>query len=199
MRKIILASASPRRRELLEEAGISFEVRPGSGEGIITKTDPEEIVKELSLAKARAAAGDMEEDTVIIGADTIVVFQGQILGKPKDEEDSILTLKKLQGNTHRVYTGVTVLLRKNGDWSALTFAEKTDVTFYPVSDEEILSYVRTGEPADKAGSYGIQGPFGIHVKGICGDYSNVIGLPVPRLIYETKKAGILLRDPDGTV
>ena len=181
MKRIILASASPRRRELLEKAGVVFEVMPGNGEERITCKKPEDIVKELSLGKALSAAGDMEEDTVILGADTIVVYEDRILGKPKDEADAVKTLMQLQGNTHRVYTGVTVLIRRSGQWEPYTFAECTEVTFYPVSEEEIHSYVKSGEPMDKAGSYGIQGPFGIYVKSICGDYSNVVGLPVARL------------------
>lgn len=102
-------------------------------------------------------------------------------------------LWKLQGQTHQVYTGVTLLFKKKHTWQAHTFSEKTDVQFYPVSREELLAYIETGEPMDKAGSYGIQGGFGIYVKGICGDYNNVVGLPVGRLVYELKKLGIDIR------
>lgn len=197
MGKIILASGSPRRRELLEKAGVSFEVRPGSGEEKITRKKPELIVQELSLAKAMSAAKESEEEgTVVIGADTIVVHQGRILGKPSSPEDSVRTLMELQGDTHQVYTGVAVLVRKKNGWQTLNFAERTDVTFYPISREEIVSYVKTGEPADKAGSYGIQGEFGIYVKEIHGDYFNVVGLPIPRLFYETSRAGIMLRQKE---
>ena len=135
----------------------------------------------------------MEEGTVILGADTIVSFDNKILGKPKNEEDAVNTLSMLQGNTHQVYTGVTVMERKDSKWEKITFAECTDVSFYSVSEEEIRAYVATGEPMDKAGSYGIQGGFGAYVKGIRGDYTNVVGLPVGRLFYETKKHGIELR------
>jgi septum formation protein len=193
MRKIILASASPRRKEILEKAGILFQVETGSGEEHITGTRPEHIVQELSLEKARAVAGDREDGTLIIGADTIVAFKDQILGKPADPEDAVQTLLRLQGNTHQVYTGVTVLERKQDTWVEHTFAERTDVTFYPLTEEEIRAYAATGEPMDKAGSYGIQGRFGIYVKGICGDYSNVVGLPMARLNYEMKQLGIDLR------
>ena len=96
----------------------------------------------------------------------------------------------LQGNIHQVFTGVTILHKKEKKWEAVTFCEKTDVQFYPVSEEEIWEYVESGEPMDKAGSYGIQGRFGIYVKNICGDYNNVVGLPVGRLVYELKKMGI---------
>lgn len=196
MEKIILASASPRRRELLERAGIKFTVLAGTGEEKITKADPAEAVKELSFSKARAAALDLkeaEEGTLVIGADTVVALDKRILGKPADEEDGVQTLLLLQGRTHQVYTGVTVLEKKEGQWKPYTFCECTDVTFYPVTEEEIRSYVKTGEPMDKAGSYGIQGGFGIYVKEIHGDYNNVVGLPVSRMLYEMKKLGIHMR------
>lgn len=197
MRKIILASASPRRRELLEKAGVHFVVRTAGGEEKSAATEPSEVVKELSLAKARAAAEafgeELEDGSLIIGADTIVAYENKILGKPKDTKDAIGTLWKLQDSTHQVYTGVTVLERKGREWLPVTFAECTDVTFYPVSREEIAEYVDTGEPMDKAGSYGIQGLFGIYVKEIRGDYSNVVGLPVARMLYEMKKRGIDMR------
>ncbi len=196
MKKIILASASPRRKELLEKAGISFEIITGTGEEKTNSSDPEEMVKELSYGKAESVAENVVEDAVIIGADTIVFYDGCILGKPKDAEDAVETLLKLQGNTHQVYTGVTVLIKEGGNIRSLIFAECTDVTFYPVSENEIRAYVNSGEPMDKAGSYGIQGTFGVYVKGICGDYSNVVGLPVARLLYETKKQGIDLRGWD---
>lgn len=196
MKKIILASASPRRKELLEKAGISFEIITGTGEEKTNSSDPEEMVKELSYGKAESVAENVVEDAVIIGADTIVFYDGCILGKPKDAEDAVETLLKLQGNTHQVYTGVTVLIKEGGNIRSLIFAECTDVTFYPASENEIRAYVNSGEPMDKAGSYGIQGAFGVYVKGICGDYSNVVGLPVARLLYETKKQGIDLRGWD---
>ena len=193
MRRIILASASPRRRELLERAGVKFEVIPASGDENRTSDDPKEAVAQLARDKAvsvKATVEDAEEETVIIGSDTVVVFQNMILGKPHDQEDAVNTLKKLQGNTHQVYTGVSVLEKKNGQWQEHTFYESTDVTFYPVSDGEIREYVATGEPMDKAGSYGIQGRFAIHIKGIQGDYNNVVGLPVARLYQELKKLGV---------
>ena len=195
MRKIILASASPRRRELLAAAGVIFQVCAADGVEKITSDKPEEIVRELSEQKATAVAlnFDMEEGTVVIGADTIVSYNNEILGKPVDESDAFKTLKMLQGNIHQVYTGVTVLIKKNGKWEDISFSESTDVSFYPVSDEEIKTYIASGEPMDKAGSYGIQGGFGIYVKEIRGEYTNVVGLPVGRLFYEMKKHGIELR------
>lgn len=196
MSKIILASASPRRKELLAKAGMSFTVIPAAGEEKRTSEDPGEAVQQLARDKAEWVAqslAECEEGTLVIGSDTIVVFENRILGKPKDRRDAAETLEKLQGNTHQVYTGVTVLERKAGKWVEHTFFESTDVTFYPVSREEIQDYIATGEPMDKAGSYGIQGLFGIYVKGICGDYNNVVGLPVARLFHEMKKSGINLR------
>lgn len=193
MKRIILASASPRRRELLERAGVNFEVIPASGEENRISDDPKEAVQQLARDKAVSVMHTIEDSadgTLVIGSDTVVVFENMILGKPHDIEDAVNTLKKLQGNTHQVYTGVSILEKKNGVWTEHTFYESTDVTFYPVSDEEIRAYVATGEPMDKAGSYGIQGIFGIYVRGICGDYNNVVGLPVARLFYEMKKSEI---------
>ncbi len=198
---VILASASPRRKELLEKAGVVFCVNAAGGEEKITSENPEEVVQELSEAKAQNAAEQMkvqiEQDTLIIGADTLVAYNGQILGKPADEKEAAKTLAMLQGNTHQVYTGVTLLWKQGNAWEKYTFAECTDVTFYPVSEKEIWEYVSTGDPMDKAGSYGIQGPFGIYVRGIRGDYNNVVGLPVARLFYEAKKHGIDMKERDG--
>ena len=197
MKKIILASSSPIRKELLEKNGVTFDVVTGFGEEIITRTAPWEIVEELSVVKALGAAEKIQqqvsEGTLVIGADTLVFFRGEILGKPSDEEDAAETLRKLQGNTHQVYTGVTFLIRTCAGWNQHSFYECTDVSFYPAEKEEILQYVRTGEPMDKAGSYAIQGLWAVYVKEICGDYNNVVGLPVARVFQEAKKLGIDLR------
>ena len=195
MKKIILASASPRRRELLANVGVIFQVCPGNSEERITKEIPEEIVEELSLQKAMAVASkfDMEDGTIILGADTIVSFDGKILGKPRNEEEAVNTLMMLQGNTHQVYTGVTVMeQRENLSWKTLTFAECTDVSFYPVSEEEIRAYVATGEPMDKAGAYGIQGRGALFVAHLDGDYFNVMGLPLCRLGQLLNELGVEL-------
>lgn len=189
MKKIILASQSPRRRELLTQIGLEFEVHPAGGEEVITSTDPVEVVKSLSAQKAGAVKEELEEqlkatkeEWLIIGADTIVVYDGKILGKPKDEEDAVRMLTMLQGNTHSVYTGVT-LLERDGQMS---FAEETKVSMYPMTQEEINWYVGTREPMDKAGAYGIQGLCARFVKKIEGDYNNVVGLPVGRIYQEMK-------------
>ena len=196
MEIIVLASGSPRRKELLAKTGLKFSVVVSGGEEKAETSDPAETVEQLSLDKASAVADLLQaekEPQLIIGADTVVACDGEILGKPSDREDAFRMLWKLQGQTHQVYTGVTLLLKKKHTWQAHTFTEKTDVQFYPVSREELLAYIETGEPMDKAGSYGIQGGFGIYVKGICGDYNNVVGLPVGRLVYELKKLGIDIR------
>ena len=196
MEIIVLASGSPRRKELLAKTGLKFSVVVSGGEEKAETSDPAETVEKLSLDKASAVADLLQaekEPQLIIGADTVVACDGEILGKPSDREDAFRMLWKLQGQTHQVYTGVTLLLKKKHTWQAHTFSEKTDVQFYPVSREELLAYIETGEPMDKAGSYGIQGGFGIYLKGICGDYNNVVGLPVGRLVYELKKLGIDIR------
>ena len=196
MEIIVLASGSPRRKELLAKTGLKFSVVVSGGEEKAETSDPAETVEKLSLDKASAVADLLQaekEPQLIIGADTVVACDGEILGKPSDREDAFRMLWKLQGQTHQVYTGVTLLLKKKHTWQAHTFSEKTDVQFYPVSREELLAYIETGEPMDKAGSYGIQGGFGIYVKGICGDYNKVVGLPVGRLVYELKKLGIDIR------
>ena len=196
MEKIVLASASPRRKELLERADLKFTVVPSSGEEEIGGGTPDQVVENLSRSKAFSVAEELKREKevkLVIGADTIVAFQNHILGKPVDEQDAFDTLTRLSGNSHQVYTGVTVLIRKGDAWEEHTFSERTDVHFYSVSEEEIRDYICTGEPMDKAGSYGIQGRFGVYVKGIEGDYNNVVGLPVGRLVYEMKKIGIDMR------
>lgn len=193
MIKYILASSSPRRSELLEQAGISFEISKAQGEEISTKEDPAEIVEELSCQKAVEVAKryleKYKKDTiVVIGADTIVAYHDEIMGKPKDTADAASMLAKLQGNTHQVYTGVTLIVLEAGQEKrrreVITFHEKTDVHMYSMTSEQIAAYVATGEPMDKAGAYAIQGKCAIYIKGINGDYNNVVGLPVARLMHE---------------
>ena len=194
--KIYLASASPRRKELLKQVGISFKTMPSMVEEKITKTEPQEVVEELSYQKAVDVCGRLteenREDFVVIGADTVVSCWGDILGKPKDKEDAVRMLNKLQGGSHQVYTGVT-LAWKYKDMSAMyaTFSECTDVTMYTMSEEEIKRYVDSGEPMDKAGAYAIQGLCAAYIQGICGDYNNVVGLPVGRVCQELKKRGLI--------
>ena len=176
---IILASNSPRRRELLGQMGVKgFRVAaPNVDETVEGNLHPAQIVEELSLRKARAAAEKADADDLIIAADTVVTLEGAVLGKPHSEEDAFSMLSALSGNRHDVYTGVTVMLGGR----VVTEHERTTVTFREVEPEEILAYIATGEPMDKAGAYGIQGRGALLVSGIQGDYCNVVGLPVYRL------------------
>lgn len=188
----ILASASPRRRELLNQIQMEFEVIPSTIEETITKTSPSDVVMELSAQKAldvyRNLPDTRQKDTVVIGADTVVAYRDEILGKPGDETEALDMLSMLADRTHQVYTGVT-LVSQNADGTKRvhSFYESTDVTFYPVTREELERYVSSGDPMDKAGAYGIQGAFAVHVKEIRGDYNNVVGLPVARLYQELKQ------------
>lgn len=181
MRKIILASASPRRRELMQQAGLDFEICVSTKEEKKGPWGPEEMVRRLSEQKARDVAERYPEDCIIVGADTVVACGGEILGKPADNQDAFRMLHMLQGRTHEVYTGVTVIEGSADARKATVFAEKTEVTMYPMTDRMIWDYIATGEPSDKAGAYGIQGRAAVFIKSINGDYNNVVGLPVAAL------------------
>lgn len=187
MDKIILASASPRRKELLEQIGVTFEIVKAEGEEVITSSIPTEVVKKLSIQKAREVAKRCE-GTVIIGADTVVAAGGKILGKPKDPADAMRMLALLQGKEHQVITGVAVLLTESG--KVISFVETTTVHVFPMTRTQMEQYIASGEPMDKAGAYGIQGRFAAYVSGIEGDYNNVVGLPVGRLYQEVLAAGV---------
>lgn len=193
MNKIILASASPRRRELLEQIGMAFEVMPSDIEEKTASRVPCEMVMELSGMKAMDIFEKLpleERELVIVaGADTVVAFKEQIMGKPSDRKNAEEMLSLLQGKTHQVYTGVTLIWQKEKEKqpSKLSFYEKTEVSMYPMSMQEIRGYVDTGEPMDKAGAYGIQGKCAAFIKEIRGDYYNVVGLPIGRLYQEIKK------------
>ena len=203
MSKIVLASGSPRRKELLEQVGLEFEICPAKGEEIISKSIPHEVVVELSEQKAKEVASAVlaydeahaeittPTDIMVIGADTVVAFEDKILGKPKDAEDAKDMLRMLSEKTHSVYTGVTIVfISKEGKTGIHSFYEKTDVSFYPLSYLEIQRYIESGDPLDKAGAYGIQGEFAKHIKGIQGEYNNVVGLPIARLYQELLRLGI---------
>ena len=177
MKKIILASASPRRKELLEQIGVSFEVVPSRCEEKITKQKPREVVEELSLQKVRDVA-ENRKNVIVIGSDTIVWQDGKIMGKPANRSEASEMLRKIQGNTHSVFTGVTVLVKDDREVACHTFSEETRVNVCPMTEEETEAYLNTGEPMDKAGAYGIQGRFAAWVKSIEGDYNSVVGLPV---------------------
>lgn len=197
--RLILASGSPRRKELLEQIGAEFEILSAKGEEVITSDIPSQVVMELSAQKAEEVAGRYEKElgagkaceenrqtVVILGADTVVAYENKILGKPKDEADAVRMLQMLAGDTHSVFTGVTLLIEQAGKRERKTFFAETKVTMYPMSAEEIKAYVATGEPMDKAGAYGIQGKCAAYIERIEGDYNNVVGLPVS-LVYQTLK------------
>lgn len=189
MRKIILASGSPRRRELLTQIGLEYTVIPSKKEEILRFTKPDDIVKDLSLQKAQDIAQGAEQGTIVIGSDTVVALDGEILGKPHTADKAVAMLKRLEGRTHQVYTGVSIVIKGaavDGSDEIISFAEETDVHVYPMSDAEIHAYVATGDPLDKAGAYGIQGIFAKHVQGISGCFYNVMGLPIGRLYQELK-------------
>lgn len=202
MRNIILASQSPRRRELMEQAGYTFEIIPSYADEVIADKEPEIVVQKLSMLKACdvyeryaekiAQCKDVNcnnalENILVIGADTIVSIGGRILGKPASTDEAVEMIKSLQGNTHEVYTGVSfVWYDPNATVCTHCFCECTRVTCYPMTDKEIEDYVAKGECMDKAGAYGIQGSFGVYIKDICGDYNNVVGLPIARLYHELK-------------
>ena len=191
MKRMILASASPRRREILAQAGFDFEVLPGTNEEIKRGATPGEIVENLALDKARDVAAGCEDNCLILGADTIVVCDGEIMGKPVDEADAYRMICGLQGSVHQVYTGVALVDKTAQDVKVYCFHQKTDVWVYPMSDEEIYGYIATKEPMDKAGAYGIQGRFGMFIEKIDGDYLNVVGLPLARLWQELKRNELL--------
>lgn len=193
MRNIILASQSPRRRELMEQAGFKFEIIPSHADEVITCSEPSQVVRELSMQKAKDvyfSCIKKSEDILVIGADTVVSVCGRILGKPVSEDDAKDMIRLLQGNTHQVYTGVSLAWQEKGADYFISFSECTRVTCYPMTEKEIENYVACGEPMDKAGAYGIQGHFGVYVKEICGDYNNVVGLPIARLYHELIKCGL---------
>lgn len=213
--RIILASASPRRRELLGQIGIEFEIHVSNVEEKVTAVEPSAVVEELSRQKAEAVLASLEEgmeggltmekeltmegeltmekeltmeDVLVIGADTVVALEGQILGKPSNPDHALAMLRRLSGNVHEVYTGVTLLCRKkDGAVQRKVFHERTKVEFFSLTEAEIQEYVQSGECMDKAGAYGIQGIFARYVRGIEGDYNNVVGLPVGRLYQEAKE------------
>ena len=222
--KLVLASGSQRRRELLTMCGYDYEIIVSNADETIDENDPESFVRALSFRKAKEvfdrlfAAG--RRDFAVIGSDTVVAFQKDgetkpvIIGKPKDAEDAVRILSMLSGKTHRVFTGVSVIadipdenaaaqcsIRKKAEiqteWSIQgkeeiqTECSITEVTFETLSPDEITDYVNSGDPLDKAGSYGIQGPFGMFVREIRGNYFTVIGMPIPVLYKMLKKIGIL--------
>lgn len=175
---LILASSSPRRSEILNNIGLEFDIETADVDEFTRLKRPSKIVEELSYRKARVIF-EKHPDSIVIGADTIVSIEGQVLGKPKDKEDALRMLKILSGNTHDVYTGVSVLSPESEN----TFFERTKVTMLECDEAFLIDYIETGEPMDKAGSYGIQEKGAVLIDKIDGNYHNVVGLPIARL-YE---------------
>lgn len=186
-KELILASGSPRRKELLQQLHIPFSVHVSNvDEKINHNYSPSEVVMDLALQKASDVA-TLYPNHIVLGSDTVVVYKDSILGKPASEAEAVKTLEMLSGKKHQVLTGVALV---EGE-QVQTFYEKTDVEFWPLTVDEITQYVRTGEPMDKAGSYGIQGLGAMFVKSIQGDYFSVVGLPLSRTIRELRKRGFV--------
>lgn len=186
--KIILASASPRRADLLRAAGVDFEVMPSGARELFGCLDPRELVTKNAALKASEIKGLSCGGAVVIGADTVVSVSGETLGKPEDEEDAFSMLSALSGRWHEVYTGLCVM----SDGRTETAFELTKVKFRPLSPGEIARYISTGEPMDKAGAYGIQQKGSLLVERIEGDYFNVVGLPLCLLSNMLAVFGIAL-------
>lgn len=188
---IILASASPRRRELLGLLGVEFEVHPGRDEEPLPArhSRPEELAARLARSKALSVA-DSHPQSLVLGADTIVVLGEELLGKPEDADDATAMLTRLSGQAHRVVTGVALVDTRVEPPSIQLDAASTEVRFRRLHPEEISAYVATGEPMDKAGAYAIQGRGAVLIEGISGDYTNVVGLPVPLVADLLRRAGI---------
>ncbi|MBR4341638.1 MAG: Maf family protein [Lachnospiraceae bacterium] len=207
MKNIVLASASPRRKELLEKTGLSFEIVVSDCDENIDVKEPNRLVMELSKLKAMDVSRKCA-DSIIIGADTVVSFNGTIMGKPKSKEDAVEMIESFAGHTHQVYTGICLIvpgeksishdseLEKEisqmaencdvyyyNDKCIINYCVRTDVDVVEITEKEIIRYVETGEPMDKAGAYAIQGLFAPYISSIKGDYYNVVGLPVCSLFH----------------
>ena len=183
--KLVLASASPRRQELIQLLGLRAEIHPSGIAEDVTEADPSLLVQKLAFRKAEDVAKQYPKDYLVVGADTVVFFENRIFGKPKSEEDAYKMLSALSGRTHQVYTGVSLHFQGK----KMGFYEKTEVQFARLTEREIWDYIESKEPMDKAGAYGIQGRFAPFVKGIAGDYYNVMGLPLARLYQALKFLG----------
>ena len=202
MYRIILASESPRRKEIMEQMGIYYESMPANVTEETVESDPYDMVKALACLKARSVAVEVQsrqEDLIIIGADTLVFHKGKALGKPKDREDAIEMLEAISDDHHEVCTGVCIIIRRNSHESdnrtekEITFSVSTEVVVNPLTREQIEDYVDTKEPLDKAGAYAIQGGFGIYIKEIHGDYYNIVGFPIAKIYEELITCGINIK------
>lgn len=193
-RKIILASQSPRRKELLSKHGVEFEVFVTDADETVSEAmTPPALVAELSYRKAKSAAEHfLEQSTLIIAADTVVALENEIFGKPVDADDAFRMLSRLSGRTHSVFTGVTLALTGEGKISYRKEVCETKVSFKTLSEAEILEYIATKEPFDKAGSYAIQGIASAFVEQVDGDYDNVVGLPVEKVLEIAEKEFLIV-------
>lgn len=202
MYRIILASESPRRKEIMEQMDITYETMPSNVKEEAEENSPEKLVEALAIVKARDVANrlrSVKEDLIIIGADTMVFHQGNALGKPKDREDAIKMLNALSNDTHEVYTGVCIIIRRHSQDNdnvlddQIAFSVCTQVVVQPLTSEQVEDYVDSGEPLDKAGAYAIQGKFGIYIKEIHGDYYNVVGFPIAKIYEKLLTYGINIK------
>jgi septum formation protein len=192
MAKIILASASRRREDLLAQVGVQCEVVPSEIDENIDAQDPGVLVETLSSAKAEDVAGRQEGDFVVIGADTVVVKEGNVYGKPSNEEEARQMLSSLQGDRHEVYTGVTLISVSEGEGLIDTFHVRTIVDMMPMTEAQIDAYIKSGEPMDKAGGYGIQGRGAAYIRDVAGDFFNVVGLPISTVLSRLENMGVNL-------
>ncbi len=197
MYQIILASESPRRKEIMETMGISYQVIPANVIEVVEETVPEEMVQALARLKTAEVLKKQQlqypqyQDVIIIGADTMVFYKENALGKPRDVQDAARMLGMLADDTHEVITGVSIIIKnKYGFEEQITFAVSTKVRVQPLTLEQINDYIATGEPIDKAGAYAIQGKFGIHIKEIVGDYYNIVGFPISKIYEVLMQKGI---------
>ncbi len=192
--RIVLASGSPRRKEILAGIGASYDVIVSDCDESTTVTEPAELVKELSYRKAEAVAKDLTGPVIVIGADTVVAYDGRILGKPRDRADAKRMISMLADDVHQVYTGVSLMIKEEtGESRTVSFAECSEVSVDAMTDRQIEEYLDTGEGEDKAGSYAVQGIFAVHIKGIKGDYFNIVGLPVAAIYKQLYENGIDLK------
>ena len=185
--ELILASNSPRRRELIQKLGVPVRTMSPQVDETVPDGVPAECAAEMIAVRKAAAAAKEYPDAVVIAADTTVILDGEILGKPKDHADCVRMLSALSGRMHKVITGAAIFW----DGHSASFSDETEVQFYPLSDAEIQAYADSDEPYDKAGAYGIQGQGGLLVAGIHGDYYNVVGLPIARLARQLRDFGLL--------
>lgn len=192
--RIVLASGSPRRKEILAQIGATYDVIVSDCDESTSLTSPAELVKELSYRKAEAVAKDVTGPVIVVGADTVVAYDGKILGKPKDDADAMRMIALLSGAVHQVYTGVSLIIKEaDGTSNTISFVECSEVEVESLNERQIADYIATGEGKDKAGSYAVQGIFAAHIKGIKGDYFNIVGLPVAGIYKRLYDVGIDLK------